>query len=607
MRAGKPSRGRGAFYRGSARGSTHPLGGGVPAEAGPPPGSVQNAPGPRAPAAKGGGGAGKGTGVERVQGMGKGGYASPAAQAVMRVTPWAAGWSENPVYCDKPSSAEQLAIINQHRNDGHSCVYLSLLSFHMAGMDRRFFEQPWGEVPVAHLGKVIGTYARMCRVQVTVHLANLEGKLEAQAVYGGQGCRVYRHVAIVPTGDGGNHCVPLGKPKPDAVVQLPATVLADMRGDAPEPQPPAAEVVEDVPIPPTVALVATEEDQESEDEFFDAVSTLKDGSVPQVPAVEIAPPEEEGWVLTAFAEAKKLLDKKTYRGIQPPLQCDEHVGVSWRGGWFPSQCPEDPAIVSSAVLNFLGAVDLASATLDNFKMFGTQPVYCDVRFVEGLQKGGPRTVTDGYTSEEFFTAGDSLHLDGASWVVRRVGQGMLKVEATTLVARLRSGFAMSWARSEVRVHATANALTDESREKALWAVACLTNKNPVETAILNRMRGDAANDGFKGSDACSSADLARVIASRYRSAGNVGGTYGWGGCYSCGGALVGKLKQRCCKACDHKNTVLAQFIADGCKVTSGEAPLRYPGIVWTKSRHPPLKKGVQTVATGVNFRTPHHC
>lgn len=299
----------------------------------------------------------------------------------------------------------------------------------------------------------------------------------------------------------------------------------------------------------------------------------------------------------------------SYRGIQPPPKFILNE-LEWRGGWFPSQCPPRPGLFLQFVWNKTRSVDFASATLDNFELFGTSPRYVEVRFEGGLHLAGRRTVTDGVASMEFFTAGDTIHAHGCTWSVQRDVSGWLRVVPTTAAAGVRTWVPLAALRSGARVQAAMAAVEDEVRRKALWQVVCLTNDNPTETAILNRMRGDAAQNEYEGADAESCADLARVLASRYRSAGNVSGPFAWGHCYSCGGALTkGKMRQRIC--CPGQNSDLAKMVAEGCKITSHSAPVRYPGVVWTKSRHPPLKSGVQTVATLRNFRTPRrgsrHC
>lgn len=561
---------------------------------------------------------------EAPPGGGHGGYASVAAQIVWRGYAWAEALQAERVFCDKASAAEQQSIKDAHAKDGPSCVYLSLLAFHRAGDSHKFFDRQWGEVPRENFEGVVGEYARMTKTRVAIHMlwrsSNVSDKrtrLDTQFTFGEAGARRL-HLLLVPGGQGQLHCLPLGKPDFHATVECPPLILDDVVAQAPKvedvatsstsaaPQmaaadgkpattPPAAEVTEQKASSVTQSAKAVPPVDE-EDEFYD----IRESDLKSVGTEKTL----EQYAGSLASKALSVLTKATYRGIQPPpISLYASRSVEWRGGWFASQCPKDPNIVCAAVMNVIVAPDFASATLDNFEKFGTSPVYCAVRLEKGLQLTCRRTITDGRDAVEFFTAGDTLHHESGSWRVLQDGPGLFKVEASDFGARLRSASSLSLLREGVAVHAPAEKLGDESLKKAKWGVVCLTNKDPVETALLTRMRGDEARDGYKGADPESAADLVRVLAKHYRGAGNVAGPYGWGGCYSCGKALSGKVRQRIC--CNKQNTTLARMIAEGCKVTSVAAPVRYPGVVWTKTRHPPLKPGTNSTATGENFPTPH--
>jgi hypothetical protein len=483
-------------------------------------------------------------------------------------------------------------------------LYLSLLSFHRwserSQEQLRFFEGQWTSVDRGELEGVIGQYARVYAVQVVIHLISSSGKLDTQVTInqGGGGRRL--HLLLVPNGLGGEHCLPLGRPDFRAQIQLPAAVAADIRG-APGVEPiPEQRPVQEVADQATSSTTTVPgQPQDDADDFFDVQESE---SLAELRGKVVTRSLEQVFTDQLHAAARAL-GKKTYRGVQPP---PKSLGeVEWRGGWMPSQCPKDPNIVCGAIMNFLVAPDFASATLDNFVKFGTSTKYCEVRFKNGLQVVGRRTVSDGKESQEFFTAGDSLHCGSDSWCVQQDGDDLLQVVPATFGARCKSLLNVAALRTGSAVHATAGKIECESLAKAKWAVVCLTNKDPVETAVLTRMRGDAAKEGYTGLDAEASADIVRVLASRYRTAGNVSGPYGWGGCYSCGAPLAGKMRQRICKHCTKRNTTLGRMIAEGCKVTSAAVPIRYPGVVWTQSRHPPLKPGVETIASAENFPTPH--
>ncbi len=524
--------------------------------------------------------------------------ACPAAQIVWRGYEWVRPIEERSVYCDKASAAEQQSLIARNRADHNSCVFLSLLAFHRAGESREFFDQSqWGPVARQRLSGVLGQYSRATRSRVVVHTLNQDGCCEAQVVIG-SGNRKEVRLCVLPSGDGCLHCLPLGTLRQAGRARIPEGIRGEFLDQGTSAEEPAPVItVEPAPdAPPAVLAPVPEAEEEGEggedwevihhEQFY---STLP-GSGPVIPYSEVS--------LCCPDMAGRI--PPSYRGIQAP---PPDLGtVRWRGGWFPSQCPESPSLFSPLVENQLFSVDYASATLDNFHLFGTAPLYSEVRFEGGLQQAGRRTVTDGQKSVEFFTAGDVLHVGSSAWSVQRVVDGWVRVTAATLGAYWRESVPFSLMMRNPKVQAKLIALDAETRAKAIWQLVCNTNTDATETAMLTRMRGDAAQRQYTGADAESSADLVRVLASRYRSAGNVAGPYAWGYCYSCGKPLRGKMQQRIC--CKGKNSDCARLVADGEKVTSHAAPIRYPGVVWTKSRHPPLKKGVQTVATERNFHMP---
>lgn len=556
------------------------------------------------------------------------GHACPAAQLVWRGYEWLQGLQSNPLHCDRESTGVQQRILERHRADHTMCVFVSLLAFLRAGENFEFFDRvQWGPVPQERLGAVFGMYHRACGAAVRVYTLSAEGGLEPQMTVG-RGAEHVRSVLLVPSGDGGLHCLPLGAIREGARIAVPQVVLAELRG-GPAPQV-AAEPPLDAPrvgaipalveagppryhvavLPDPVAVAEREVELELEDSLplkalVAAVSAAEGaaylaascatGAGLVADEYEMLPgPTQTPSVEVCYARGV------SYRGIQaPPFYLS---GVEWRGGWFPSQCPADPSLFTQVVKNAVLDVQFASATLDNFELFGTAPTYVPVRFEGGLSLAGRRTVTDGQMSVEFFTPGDSLHHAGGAWSVQEECGGVMRVVATNVSGGWRGVQPFSRFRRGVRVQAGVQPLGEEHRAKALWQLVCLESTAATETAILSRMRADEAQNAYKGVDAESAADLVRVLASRYRSAGNVAGPFSWGHCYSCGGELKGKMKQRIC--CPGHNSDLAKLVAQGCKVTSHASPIGYPGVVWTEARHPPLKRGVETVANGENFPMP---
>jgi len=70
-------------------------------------------------------------------------------------------------------------------------------------------------------------------------------------------------------------------------------------------------------------------------------------------------------------------------------------------------------------------------------------------------------------------------------------------------------------------------------------------------------------------------------------------------CFSCGGSSSSRMPGRLCVACHstREGDPLVKAIREGKHVCSWAVPVRYPGVVNTVSRHPPLKTGTETWAT----------
>jgi hypothetical protein len=537
---------------------------------------------------------------------GTGGYASPPAQLVWKGYEWALGLQDHPVFCNKETAAAQQKIMGRQSKGHDSCLYLTLCAFHVAQCKQSeewLLGREWGQAKLGAVEALIGEFCKVARIRVILNLLGSQGELLPQLTLGWRGPT--RQVLLVPGGGDGLHLLPLGPPSGRSVT-VPVLIHQDIIGSGVTQEPAAAApAMVDVASssPPAMPAKVPDAPQPAP-----AGEAKPDAVAPVPPAAQVPPapagpppPVPGGSQVLSWDECEGG-QRLTYVGIQPP---PKGIAADWLGGWFPGQCPREPSLVLGAISMLLTTPDLASATLDNFVRYGPSVEYVDVRFENGLQQALRRTVTDGATTAEFFTAGDTIQVRQDSWVVKRVSVDRLQVVPVGLAAAYtRSWTWMSWSRGSAKIHPCAAQLSQESLSKAVWSVAVLESTDPVQTSVLTRMRADEAASGYKGADAESSADLVRVVVKQYRKVGNVSGPYGWGYCYSCGGGLGNRAKQRICEKCNHRNTQLGRMIAEGCKVTSTACPVMYPGVVWTKSRHPGLKKGVRTVATGKVFHTP---
>ena len=215
---------------------------------------------------------------------------------------------------------------------------------------------------------------------------------------------------------------------------------------------------------------------------------------------------------------------------------------------------------------------------------------------------------------EWFFKDSTVTIDGALhavvesttiqglWELCPVEEGVLDV----LKGMLRKPFGSLFsAAKEVVINHPIRNLTDEDSRAMRWCARGGALEDPAHIAMYGKLRMRAA-ENLKGS--IDPDDAVRVVSSLPRVKlhdATVEGPFRWGGyCYSCASPLPvkGKLTGRICKSCTAKNGNIARLVADGLEVASEACPAVYPGVVWTRTRHPALKEGIETVADSKNFR-----
>lgn len=501
--------------------------------------------------------------------------ANPAALEAWKGYEWAKALDKGAMYATKENAAMMAKYIKEHASDGPSCLFLSLLAFSTKPID--FFNQKWGEVTIERLDGLIGRYAREARTAITIYLLCKDGRLRGQQVFG-RGSSHGGAIAIIPAGNGAIHALPIAQPSGDAIV-VPDAVLKDIMGDA-GPQEPAAVTVE-APKPAPDRTGATASPKSAVECKLIGFQRPQDCR----PNPACYPPTTPGSFVWPPKSGK-------YVGPSPP---PAWFTGEWVAGYMASERRDASTLRRWLYTNVLRP-DLASATLSNFRRFGTTVYYSDVNLGSTVARIGRRSFTDGQTEDEYFTAGDRLTADGYSWDVLRVtwdGHPVLVAKPCSISTTL---FAEP---ADAKVHPALGDVDRAELFKARCTAMRLTRSDPIETALATRWMGDWAAKGYdvKG-DPDDVATLASAVARQYCSVGSVGGGYGWGLCYSCGGKLTGKSRI-CCRGV---NSPLARMIAAGEKVTSMTNRILYPGVVWCSSQHPPLKAGVETVATDQNFQ-----
>jgi hypothetical protein len=142
------------------------------------------------------------------------------------------------------------------------------------------------------------------------------------------------------------------------------------------------------------------------------------------------------------------------------------------------------------------------------------------------------------------------------------------------------------------------AIPMELRERAEFALTMGTCDDPLLISSYRAALNVAARDGFSRASCNEYKRYLRQQRSRYPASRQVAGRYGWGYCYSCGAERPGRFRGRMCPSCTFKKPAgLAYLVSEGMEVCSDVAPVVYPGVVNTSTRHPPLKSGVMTTAT----------
>lgn len=488
--------------------------------------------------------------------------ANPAAIEAWKGYDWAKALDDSAMFATKENAAMMVRYMKQHAGDGPSCLYLSLLAFARQPSD--FFSRQWGEVPIERVDSVVSEYVRMTRIGISVYTLGEDGKLRGQVSFRGSSDDGGA-VVLIPGGNGIVHALPLARPSRGAVV-IPSLILRDIVG-APDP---AGE---------TQSGPTTSEPAEAERSPADAA--------PQPTLI-----------------AKEALARAQLSGRAPVgQQClGTYVGPGappewFAGDWvagFGSGERKHPPGIREWMYTQVFRPTVAAATVANFRRYSTQVFYVDLDTCR-LTRTGRRQATDGHSIVEFFTEGDCLVSDGCRWNVLRVkwlDHSVLQIVPADITTRV---FGSS---KDAKVLTAIGVLDRKDVFKARCTAMRLTRDDPVETSIVTRWIGDwAAKDYDVQGDPDDVAVVAKAIASQYRSVGSIGGGYGWGNCYSCGGQLTGKSRI-CCRGV---NSPLARIISAGEKVTSLVNRVLYPGVVWCRSQHPPLKQGVETNATAENF------
>lgn len=312
------------------------------------------------------------------------------------------------------------------------------------------------------------------------------------------------------------------------------------------------------------------------------------------------------------------ITKWEYWGELPPRAVVGHEIVH-KSGWLAQFTPPSPEASFGGALRCslydAGIIrpDVCCATQGSVQAFGTAMIFMESRPADlaHLLRIDRRTYTDGIRKVVVFKVGDRVTVSGRTYIAHRIedhelGGGLVRLTlahsnlqsvAKDLFDRFCS-ILPGLARAEPTIIPPLPKDVDEAMvRRSKWTVAALTQTDAVRTALINRERLEAAKNGYERNPDTELVTIAQ-ISKQYPKAQACCGRFLWGYCYSCGCELPSKKKfqSRLCSGCLSSNSALGKLVLEGDKVCSVSVPVRYPGVVWTTSRHPGLKPNVATTA-----------
>ncbi len=336
--------------------------------------------------------------------------------------------------------------------------------------------------------------------------------------------------------------------------------------------------------------------------------------------------------------SRQLAAEVPYNGLWPPPQFKDSRdadGVltkrtcTWQCGWWPNTAPHG----RTPTMRLARRVpDVVSASSDQVSVWVDSVLYHPYPGGLNFESMGQRTLRFGGRGIQYFAAGDSVKVDRSYYAVEEVQVDYCETKLLRLVHTSDDGLLGSLSRKirtgtrgaqsiaaglvstfDLPHHAITitpgqlcSTISPENKSRANYSALAMVL--PAEAMpVFGRLENGAARVQFDAEQGAPdpfeaarySTETLKVIGKRPFSYS--GGTrFDWGYCYSCGReAPIAKCPGRLC-GCGP--TPCAIQVAEGRHVASYAQPIVYPGVVQTTTRHPPLKKGVETWATEANFR-----
>lgn len=491
---------------------------------------------------------------------------------------WAKPFELGCMFATHDIACAQKKVLNNHKNEqGFACVWMTILAITktLKGID--YVDQmEWTEMSLGATHKALRTCAKKNGLKIHIHTLVEDGdsfKCELSTSLGDGDCDC--NVLLIPVEDSHFHLVPIAKPGLAVVINKP--ILAG----------------------PVL----------SRNTIDDSCSS----TAPTVASTVVAPLDSEPVIQPVLIAP--VLDNLTYAGIYPPPP-----GVKWIHGWWASTCPHDQWESICSMTTMVKSLlpdqkpDIASATSKMVKKYMTSVFYLPAKVSLPLTIVRNQTITDQVESDEFFTVDSVIIVGKTKYRFHPVTQWGLELYRLTATSRHFKDYLSACVRTLnpfVDAAETISVeqigvpkLSDKSVQQSKWIMEVHSSDDTLKTAVLQRLRQDAAAHqyGEGAEDVDAAARWVTTMRKQYPGMESVSGRYGWGYCYSCGSELPGTFKQRLCKKCfKGQNTQLGDLVAKGYMVANSASPVVYPGVVNTKSQHPALKPE-ETFATERNFR-----
>jgi hypothetical protein len=294
------------------------------------------------------------------------------------------------------------------------------------------------------------------------------------------------------------------------------------------------------------------------------------------------------------------------------------VNTVWCGGWWPHIMPQG----SKPTPFFRPArPTMAAATVENVKIWGDLIYYYPFRATVGVNWQENVVICNGEKQDVFLVGSTVLankhafkveYVPGSSetliQLVRTERSLLDPIKAEMMVRSGMSRFFNHY-RSSTILRSKVDALETVVKRRIGYTVAESLPLTPVEVAALGVAKSCAAR-GQYGKTTVKAEQSIRYTRDKVAAMKVITGgkPYNWGYCYSCGVDKGGKrMPGRMCSNSCMSDDIVNRLVRAGHHVTTHYKPVVYPGVVETKSMHPPLKKTAKSTVTGdcAAFRPPH--